>query len=211
MVRAAGGGADDWRRKGVGPACLLRHLLASRVAPPVLDAVRRALLETPEEVQAADASDGGGDDDDEPLLLAVHIRRGDSAMGRECAGCVPSWEPDVHKPDRVTSQELARGIGCVAATVGTLQQQLRRRVLIARSFSRLPATIASKFTALIGCSLDYPYSMARYGAQVKGLRSLVTLVHIGLGQYACTALVPPLFVYIRTSEVSRPTYKNCWA
>ena len=51
-------------------------------------------------------------------------------MGRECAGCVPSWEPDVHKPDRVTSQELARGIGCVAATVGTLQQQLRRRVRV---------------------------------------------------------------------------------
>ena len=43
-------------------------------------------------------------------VVAVHVRRGDSAMHRECPECVAPNEPDVHSSDRIETRELREGL-----------------------------------------------------------------------------------------------------
>ena len=39
------------------------------------------------------------------VLVSMHVRRGDSAMARECKSCVSPTEQDVYKKDRFEMQD----------------------------------------------------------------------------------------------------------
>jgi hypothetical protein len=70
---------------------------------------------------------------DHAILVSVHLRRGDGAMGSECHGCVSEHEPDVHNPVlgyRMTLDELDRGLHCINAVVQRIRLELGRPVAV---------------------------------------------------------------------------------
>ncbi len=97
-----------------GPACIVRSLVR-RIAP--------GALRTLEKIFSGSAKLRAG-----ALLVSLHIRRGDSAMFRECPTCVSANEPDVKGKDRVTLDELRQSLLAVKSGVDALRIRLKRDV-----------------------------------------------------------------------------------
>ena len=81
-----------------GPGCLVRYLIGS-AAPSVIRALATTLgpCQQPGKVSCA--------------LVGLHVRRGDSAMARECKTCVDQGDPDVRGSDRIETARVAASIG----------------------------------------------------------------------------------------------------
>jgi hypothetical protein len=51
-------------------------------------------------------------------VVAIHLRRGDSAMARECKTCVAPDEPDVKSDDRIMKISLLHKLNSINSTLG---------------------------------------------------------------------------------------------
>ena len=100
-----------------GPGCLVRYLIGS-AAPSVLRALGTTLLpcQQPGEVSCA--------------LVGLHVRRGDSAMARECKTCVDQGDPDVRGSDRIETAQVAASIGLVNRSLAGWSAAFNRRVFV---------------------------------------------------------------------------------
>ena len=100
-----------------GPGCLVRYLIGS-AAPSVLRALGTTLLpcQQPGKVSCA--------------LVGLHVRRGDSAMARECKTCVDQGDPDVRGSDRIETARVAASIGLVNRSLAGWSAAFNRRVFV---------------------------------------------------------------------------------
>ena len=87
-----------------GPRCILNYLL-SRPSTEILKQVSDLVSI-----------------DKDIILIGLHIRRGDSAIYRECKSCVAEMEPDNHKSDRISMHQVRSGLVCVNDTRHELLQ-----------------------------------------------------------------------------------------
>lgn len=142
-----------------GPGCLVRHLI-TRAAPPVLQAVANVLAEpaVAEPVAAAErvaAAEGGRRL--QPLVVGVHIRRGDRAMHGECTSCVNPNEQDIHGSDRI-------GLDAVRQRLGRLN----------RTLVRLGAAICRPVTVFLASDTALGARLARRALTGSGARVIHT-------------------------------------
>lgn len=100
-----------------GPGCLVRYLIGS-AAPSVIRALGTTLLpcQQPGKVSCA--------------LVGLHVRRGDSAMARECKTCVDQGDPDVRGSDRIETARVAALIGLVNRSLAGWSAAFNRRVFV---------------------------------------------------------------------------------
>mmetsp|Transcript_15780 Transcript_15780/g.47448 ORF Transcript_15780/g.47448 Transcript_15780/m.47448 type:complete len:240 (+) Transcript_15780:2-721(+) len=99
-----------------GPGCLVRHLISS-VAPSVLRSLAYALRPCQRLRPSC-------------VLVGLHVRRGDSAMHRECKTCVDQSDPDVKGGDRIETERAAAMIGYVNRSLHGLEAALGRHVYV---------------------------------------------------------------------------------
>lgn len=101
-----------------GPRCILNYLL-SRPSTAILRRVSELISI-----------------DTDIMLIALHIRRGDSAIYRECKGCVNEMEPDNHKADRISMHQVRSGLVCMNETKHKLLQHGIRSEIFVMSDTR---------------------------------------------------------------------------
>ena len=104
-------------------------------------------------------------------VVAIHLRRGDSAMARECARCVAPDEPDVHSADRVAAVDIHSkllrinellqeddGVFVASDTVEGLlmvKRVLVGRQIVYRNSSRVHSTQFKSIEAARGLAVDF--------------------------------------------------------
>ena len=64
------------------------------------------------------------------MLVGLHVRRGDSAMSRECKTCVDQGDPDVKGEDRIETARVASLIDLVNKSVTGWSATLKRPVYV---------------------------------------------------------------------------------
>ena len=59
--------------------------------------------------------------DQDTRVIGMHIRRGDSAMFKECEDCTNPNEPDNHSADRITMKNVLSSIHCVNRSMNSIK------------------------------------------------------------------------------------------
>lgn len=96
-----------------GPSCILNYLLSR----PSMYIVKKV-----SELISIDKNS---------ILIGLHIRRGDSAIYRECESCAADTEPDNHNLDRISMEEIKNGLICLNETkYKLLQHGIRSEIFV---------------------------------------------------------------------------------
>lgn len=96
-----------------GPACILNYLLSR----PSIYIVKKV-----SEFISIDKNS---------ILIGLHIRKGDSAIYRECEGCAADTEQDNYNPDRISMEQIKDGLICLNETkYELLQDGIRSEIFV---------------------------------------------------------------------------------
>lgn len=96
-----------------GPSCILNYLL-SRPSTYIVKKVSELISI-----------------DKNSILIGLHIRKGDSAIYRECESCAADTEPDNYNPDRISIEEIKNGLICLNETkYELLQDGIRSEIFV---------------------------------------------------------------------------------